>query len=119
VNNWDLVDSSAHKILGEYLVQKRDYQVLLDLARQDHLWSQRIGIMSTFAFIPRMWFEPTFEIAELLLEHPHDLIHKAVGWMIREVGNKDHFKELDWLERAPQPDAPDHAPLCYREIPRI
>jgi 3-methyladenine DNA glycosylase AlkD len=98
VNNWDLVDSSAHKILGEYLAQKREYQILLDLARQDHLWSQRIAIMSTFAFIPRMWFEPTFEIAELLLEHPHDLIHKALGWMIREVGNKDHYQELEWLE---------------------
>jgi 3-methyladenine DNA glycosylase AlkD len=55
--------------------------------------------MSTFAFIPRMWFEPTFEIAEILLDHPHDLIHKAVGWMIREVGNKDHYKELEWLEK--------------------
>ena len=88
VNNWDLVDSSAHFILGDYLFDK-DRGILYDLAKSGILWDQRIGIMSTFYFIRKKDFTDTLKIAEILLHHPHDLIHKAVGWMIREVGNRD------------------------------
>jgi 3-methyladenine DNA glycosylase AlkD len=88
VNNWDLVDSSAHLILGDYLFDK-DRSILYDLAKSDILWDQRIAIMSTFCFIRKKDFSDTLKIAEILLHHPHDLIHKAVGWMIREVGNRD------------------------------
>ncbi|MCS4435103.1 DNA alkylation repair protein [Aquiflexum gelatinilyticum] len=88
VNNWDLVDSSAHLILGDYLFDK-DRSILYDLAKSGILWDQRIAIMSTFYFIRKKDFGDTLKIAEILLHHPHDLIHKAVGWMIREVGNRD------------------------------
>jgi 3-methyladenine DNA glycosylase AlkD len=89
VNNWDLVDSSAHLILGDFLFFK-DRKILFDLAKSGKLWDQRIAIMSTFGFIKRNDFVDTLKIAEILLHHPHDLIHKAVGWMIREVGNRDY-----------------------------
>jgi 3-methyladenine DNA glycosylase AlkD len=88
VNNWDLVDSSAHLILGDYLFDK-DRSILYDLAKSGILWDQRIAIMSTFYFIRKKDFSDTLKISEILLHHPHDLIHKAVGWMIREVGNRD------------------------------
>lgn len=88
VNNWDLVDSSAHLILGDYLLDK-DRSLLYDLAKSGMLWDQRIAIMSTYYFIRKKDFSDTLKIAEILLHHPHDLIHKAVGWMIREVGNRD------------------------------
>lgn len=88
VNNWDLVDSSAHLILGDYLFDK-DRSILYDLAKSDILWDQRIAIMSTFCFIRKKDFSDTLKISEILLHHPHDLIHKAVGWMIREIGKRD------------------------------
>ena len=97
VNNWDLVDASAHHILGQWLLS-RDYSVLLDLAKKDHLWSQRIAIVATHAFIRNRIFEPTLSISAILLNHPHDLIHKAVGWMLREVGNVDFDTEYRFLE---------------------
>lgn len=89
VNNWDLVDSSAEKILGNWLMDK-DKSLLSHFAVSGNLWRQRIAIMSTFYFIKQGAFGSTLEIAELLLKHPHDLIHKAVGWMLREVANRDH-----------------------------
>ena len=98
VNNWDLVDSSAHYILGDYLLIKRDYSRLIELAESVDLWEQRIGIMSTFAFIKAEWYEPTMEISTLLLHHPHDLIHKAVGWMLREIGNRNLAVEEKYLK---------------------
>lgn len=87
VNNWDLVDSSAHKILGEYLVDK-DRAVLYKLARSKKLWERRIAIVATAAFIGRNDFSDTLKISEMLLEDRHDLIHKATGWMLREVGKR-------------------------------
>lgn len=88
VNNWDLVDVSCPTILGQNLLQT-DRSVLYDLAREDHLWSQRIAIVSTWAFIRTGQFADTFALAELLLSHKHDLIHKALGWMLREVGKRN------------------------------
>lgn len=98
VNNWDLVDSSAHLILGDYLFDK-DRSLLYDLAKSGMLWDQRIAIMSTYHFIRKMDFSDTLKIAEILLHHPHDLIHKAVGWMIREVGNRDFETAKQFLHK--------------------
>lgn len=87
VNNWDIVDSSAHKILGEYLARK-DKSVLFELARSDSIWQRRVAIISTFAFIDKGECSVSLELAELLLHDTHDLIHKAVGWVLREVGKQ-------------------------------
>lgn len=85
VNNWDLVDSSAHRIVGAYL-DSRSRKKLYQLARKSHLWSQRVSIVATYWYIKQEDFDDTLAIAELLLNHEHDLIHKAVGWMLRELG---------------------------------
>jgi 3-methyladenine DNA glycosylase AlkD len=87
VNNWDLVDSSAPYILGRHLLA-RDRAILLRLARSRDLWETRIAIVATLAFIREGDFADTLAIAERLLGDPHDLIHKAVGWMLREVGKR-------------------------------
>ncbi len=94
INNWDLVDSSAYFIVGEYLLDKpRD--ILYKLAKSENLWERRIAIIATLQFIKKKKeFKDTFKIAEVLLNDNHDLIHKAVGWMLREVGEKVGQKEL-------------------------
>jgi 3-methyladenine DNA glycosylase AlkD len=89
VNNWDLVDSSADKILGAYCYETGDTAILDTYAASKDLWKQRIAMVATFYFIRKHQFEPTLRIAETLLYHQHDLIHKAVGWMLREMGKKD------------------------------
>ena len=88
VNNWDLVDSSAHKILGTGLVDK-DRDVLYRLAQSESLWERRISIISTFAFIDRGDLTDAVSLAKILVGDEHDLIHKASGWVLREVGKKD------------------------------
>jgi len=88
VNNWDLVDSSAHKILGAWLVDK-DRDVLYGLAESGSLWDRRISIISTFAFIDRGDMVDAVSLAGMLVDDGHDLIHKASGWVLREVGKKD------------------------------
>ncbi len=88
VNNWDLVDSSAHKILGAWLVDKQR-DVLYNLARSESLWERRISIISTFAFIKRGDLVDALALAGALVDDGHDLIHKASGWVLREVGKKD------------------------------
>lgn len=88
VNNWDLVDTSAPQIVGAYL-ETRDRAVLYDLARSPHLWERRVAIIATFWFIKRKSFDDTLAISKLLLEDREDLIHKATGWMLRELGNRD------------------------------
>jgi len=88
VNNWDLVDSSASYILGDYLLT-RPRDELYKLAKSDSLWDRRIAIIATAAFIKKEQFDDTLAIAQFLLKDSHDLIHKAVGWMLREVGQKD------------------------------
>ncbi|WP_345971892.1 DNA alkylation repair protein [Sulfurimonas diazotrophicus] len=96
INNWDLVDSSAPYIVGEYLIA-RDKAILYTFARSESLWERRIAIMATFYFIRKGRFDTALEIAELLLADTHDLIHKAVGWMLREVGNRDPDRERAFL----------------------
>lgn len=96
INNWDLVDSSAHKILGPWLYDK-DRSLLYELAHSGQLWNQRIAVISTFYFIDHDDFSDSLKIAEILLHHPHDIIHKAVGWMIREIGNRDYHPAFQFL----------------------
>ena len=89
INNWDLVDVSA-PIIGTYLVDNSDpYPLLTKLAKSKSLWERRVAIIFTFAFIRAGELDPTIEISELLLKDEHDLIHKAVGWMLRELGKRD------------------------------
>jgi 3-methyladenine DNA glycosylase AlkD/outer membrane protein assembly factor BamB len=102
VNNWDLVDTSCRPILGKYLLS-RDRQILYQLAQSSNLWEQRIAIVTTGEFIKHHSYEDTLAIAKILLNHPHHLIHKAVGWMLREVGKQDQQVLLNFLEQyAPQ-----------------
>jgi 3-methyladenine DNA glycosylase AlkD len=97
VNNWDLVDLSCYNILGNYLLDKpRD--ILYRLAKSKNMWEQRIAIVSTWAFIRNRELEDTLKISEMLLNHPHDLIHKAVGWMLREVAKRDEAAMLHFVE---------------------
>ena len=100
INNWDLVDLSAHSILGAWLMDK-DRKMLLKLATSQNLWSRRIAVVATYHFIKYQkssaW---TFKIAEMLLNDKHDLIHKAIGWMLREIGkNISHEEEEIFLKK--------------------
>ena len=98
INNWDLVDLSCYPLLGEWLLDK-DRSLLYDLARNGKsIWEQRIGIVSTMTFIRHGQLEDTFAIADILLHHPHDLIHKAVGWLLREAGKRDKKALETFLE---------------------
>lgn len=105
INNWDLVDISAPKIPGEYLFDK-DKTILYIFAKSDNLWERRISIISTFGFLRRKKYEDTLAIAEILLHDKHDLIHKAVGWMLREIGKRDQIVEENFLLK------------YYRKMPR-
>lgn len=98
VNNWDLVDSSAPYILGPHLYGK-DPALLYELVESGELWRQRVAVLTTAYFIKQGSFDQTLTLAELLLSHPHDLIHKAVGWMLREVGKRDLECELEFLKK--------------------
>ncbi len=98
INNWDLVDLSAHHILGAYLHNK-DKAILMRLAKSKSLWERRIAIISCFAFIRNSVFNEAFHIAYLLLSDSHDLIHKAVGWMLREIGKRDRKAEEVFLRK--------------------
>ena len=106
VNNWDLVDLSAPKIVGDYLLRE-DRGILYKLARSENLWERRIAIVSTFAFIRKGKFIDTLKISKILLKDKHDLIHKAVGWMLREIGKRDR----DILEKFLREN--------YDELPRV
>ncbi|OGT09954.1 MAG: DNA alkylation repair protein [Gammaproteobacteria bacterium GWE2_42_36] len=98
INNWDLVDVSAPHIIGHYLFD-RDTSILLRWAKSRHLWTKRIAIISTFHFIRQHEFDKTLKIAEFLLHDQHDLIHKAVGWMLREIGKRDILIEKQFLDQ--------------------
>jgi len=98
VNNWDLVDLSADKIMGRYLFDKPK-DLLFKLARSNNLWERRISIISTFYFIKNNDFKDTLKISELLLNDKQDLIHKAIGWMLREIGKRDLKIEEEFLRK--------------------
>lgn len=98
VNNWDLVDLSADKIVGAYLLEQKNKSLLQKLANSSNLWERRIAIISTFAFIKQNSFNETLKVSEILLEDNHDLIHKAVGWMLREIGKRNLAIEEKFLK---------------------
>lgn len=98
INNWDLVDLTAPGIVGNYLLE-RNKSLLYTFANSKHLREKRIAIISTFAFLRVGEYEDTFKIAELLLTDSHDLIHKAVGRMLREVGKRSQFEEEKFLKK--------------------
>ncbi|MBC2716752.1 MAG: DNA alkylation repair protein [Desulfobacteraceae bacterium] len=98
INNWDLVDISASHIVGAFL-QKNNRQPLYDLAASKDLWERRISIIATFYFIRRHEFTDALQISEILLKDKEDLIHKAVGWMLREIGKRDLETEERFLKK--------------------
>lgn len=98
INNWDLVDLTAPKIAGAHLLNK-DRKILYKLAKSKNLWERRIAILATFYFIRNNQFEDAFKIAEILLSDTHDLIHKAVGWMLREAGKRDQKSAEIFLQK--------------------
>lgn len=106
INNWDLVDLSSSKIIGDYLNDK-DRTLLYKLVSSKNMWERRIAIVSTYAFIRNNDLDDTFKIAELLLNDKEDLMHKAVGWMLREAGKRDEKRLIDFIEEN------------YSNIPRI
>jgi len=105
INNWDLVDSSASYIVGAYLLDK-DKQPIYELAKSEDLWERRISIMSTFHFIKCGKFDDALKISGIILNDKEDLIHKAVGWMLREIGNRSLSVEEKFLKK------------YYKEMPR-
>ncbi len=105
INNWDLVDSSAHHIVGPYLDQK-DRGILYDLAQSENLWERRIAMMATLYWIRKNEFDDGLKIADLLIDDREELIHKAVGWMLREIGKRNRAVEKSFLKKH------------YRNMPR-
>lgn len=105
INNWDLVDLSAEHIVGKYLFMK-DKTLLYTLSESENLWERRISVLSTFYFIKQNYFEISLQIIEKLLKDKHDLIHKACGWMLREIGKRNFEIAFDFLK------------LHYRYMPR-
>ena len=98
INNWDLVDLSCYNLLGTWLLDK-DRMLLYELAKGGKtIWEQRIGIVSTMAFVRHGQLDDTFALADILLHHPHDLIHKAVGWLLREAGKRDKGALVPFLD---------------------
>jgi len=105
INNWDLVDLTAPRILGASLLNK-DRKILYQLAKSNSLWEKRIAVIATATFIQKNQFEDTLKLAEILLNDKHDLMHKAVGWMLREVGKRNQEVEEEFLKKH------------YKEMPR-
>lgn len=100
INNWDLVDTSAPQIIGGYLFDKKDrWQTLAQMVRSKNLWERRIAVLATFYFISQSQFEDSLKLAELLLTDKHDLIHKAVGWMLREIGKRSESALKEFLDK--------------------
>ena len=98
INNWDLVDTSCHKILGHYAFHHNKEDILYDLANSTDLWEKRIAVVSTWYYIRKKTLGIVPEIVEINLNHPHDLMHKANGWMLREMGKKDDEKLIHFLD---------------------
>lgn len=99
VNNWDLVDLSAPYILGDWILRSADLKILYKLVKSKNLWERRIAIVSTYALIKAGQFEDTLKITEILMNDKHDLIHKACGWMLREVGKKSEKTLTKFLNK--------------------
>lgn len=98
INNWDLIDISCYKIIGDYIIDKKR-DILYDLIKSKNLWKKRIAVISCYAFIKKNDFKDIIKISEKLLEDKHDLIHKAIGWMLREVGNRNKNILIKFLNK--------------------
>lgn len=98
VNNWDLVDISASKILGSYLYDINDFDLLHELSNSDNLWHKRVAIVATYHLIKNDLLQVTLDLIDTLITEKHDLMHKACGWMLRELGKKDTNLLTDYLE---------------------
>lgn len=101
INNWDLVDSSSPYILGDYLINapQKERKILYKLAQSKNLWDNRIAMIATMALIKNNEFTDALKLCKIFINHPHDLIHKAVGWMLREIGNRNKKIETDFLDK--------------------
>jgi 3-methyladenine DNA glycosylase AlkD len=99
INNWDMVDLSAPNIVGAFLLDKKERKVLYKLARSKNIWEKRIAMLATYQFIKNNNFDDAINIAEILLRDKHDLIHKAVGWMLREIGKRNQKTEIEFLKK--------------------
>jgi 3-methyladenine DNA glycosylase AlkD len=107
INNWDLVDLSCPSIVGEFLYRNKEHRkILYKLARSDNLWERRIAMVSMLYFVKYFEFEDPLALAEILLKDKHDLMHKAMGWVLREIGKKDEMTLKNFLKQH------------YKEIPR-
>ncbi|GGG43242.1 DNA alkylation repair protein [Epilithonimonas arachidiradicis] len=106
INNWDLVDTSCYKILGRYCFENQDSKILEKLSDSDDMWEKRMAIVGTMFHIKKREFEPTKTFALKNLKHPHDLMHKANGWLLREMGKMNETELLNFLD------------LHYKEMPR-
>lgn len=106
INNWDLVDTSCYKILGRYAFENQKENLLRELSKSDQMWHKRIAIVGTIYYVKKDSFELTKEFVTQNLHHPHDLMHKANGWLLREMGNKNEAELIDYLNK------------YYKEMPR-
>jgi 3-methyladenine DNA glycosylase AlkD len=97
INNWDLVDLTAPVVVGEYLANKQR-DVLYRLAESDLLWDNRIAVVATLTFIRNNDLDDIYQLAIKLMNHPHDLMHKAIGWMLREAGKRDEQRLFDFVD---------------------
>lgn len=99
INNWDLVDLTAHKIIGTHYIKTHDRTLINNLAASGYLWSERIAVVSQWSVLKTGEFEILLELCEKFLTHKHDLMHKATGWMLREAGKKDEKVLLNFLDK--------------------
>ncbi|MCW3160593.1 DNA alkylation repair protein [Chryseobacterium oryctis] len=106
VNNWDLVDSSCYKILGRYAFENQKENILRELSHSDEMWHKRIAVVGTMYYVKKGFFDLTKEFVTNNLQHPHDLMHKANGWLLREMGNKNEGELINYLNK------------YYKEMPR-
>ncbi len=106
INNWDLVDTSCYKILGRYSFENQKESLLKKLSKSDQMWHKRIAVVGTMFYIKKGFFELTKEFVTQNLHHPHDLMHKANGWLLREMGNKNEVELINYLNQ------------YYKEMPR-
>lgn len=99
INNWDLVDTSCYKILGRYSFENQKENLLRKLSNSENMWHKRIGVVGTMYYVKKGSFELTKELITQNLHHPHDLLHKANGWLLREIGNKNEQELISYLNQ--------------------
>ena len=99
INNWDLVDNTAHKIIGAHYIKTKNPEIIKKLAESNHLWSERIAVVAQWSIVKTKEYALLVELCEKFLTHRHDLMHKAVGWMLREAGKQDEAVLLGFLDK--------------------